>query len=143
MFESDRPDVTLAVAPVVDEEVSRRGIVVIDGDDVTDLLEKPQATDVASRTAMVGRYVLGPSVFAALRDLGPDASGEVQLTDALRRVLEGAGRIVAVPLAEGQRRHDIGSLEGYCAAFLEYGLTDPRLGPALRARAQTLLDDRR
>ena len=143
VFESDRPDVTLAVAPVVDEEVSRRGIVVMDGDDVTDLLEKPQATDVASRTAMVGRYVLGPSVFAALRDLGPDASGEVQLTDALRRVLEGAGRIVAVPLAEGQRRHDIGSLEGYCAAFLEYGLTDPRLGPALRARAQTLLDDRR
>jgi UTP--glucose-1-phosphate uridylyltransferase len=142
-FESDRPDVALAVAPVVDDEVSRRGIVVIEGEAVTDLLEKPKAGEVASRTAMVGRYVLGPSVFEALRDLGPDVSGEVQLTDALRRVLYGGGRIVAVPLARGQRRHDIGSLEGYCAAFLEYVLTDSRLGPALRARAQELLDEKR
>lgn len=142
-FESERPDATLAVASVVDEEVTRRGMVVIEDDEVTDLLEKPPAEEVASRTAMVGRYVLGASVFDALRDLGPDASGEVQLTDALRRVLAGGGRIVAVPLAEGQRRHDIGSLEGYCAAFLEYGLTDSRLGPALRAKAQALLDERR
>lgn len=138
-FESDRPDAALAVAPALDEEVSRRGIVVADGDEVTDLFEKPLATDVASRTAMVGRYVLGSRVFDALRDLGPDSSGEVQLTDALRGVLRHGGRIVAVPLAEGQRRHDVGSLEGYCAAFLEYGLADPRLGPALRARAQALL----
>jgi UTP--glucose-1-phosphate uridylyltransferase len=141
VFESVRPDVALAVAPVLDEEVSRRGIVVVDGEEVADLLEKPQATEVASRTAMVGRYVLGPSVFEALRDLGPDASGEVQLTDALRRVLASKGRIVAVPLADGQRRHDIGSLEGYCSAFLEYGLTDSRLGPALRARARAVLDE--
>ena len=142
-FESERPDAALAVAPVVDEEVSRRGIVVIEGDDVTDLLEKPQAHEVVSRTAMVGRYVLGPSVFDALRSLGPDASGEVQLTDALSSVLAAGGRIVSVPLAEGQRRHDIGSLEGYCATFLEYGLTDSRLGPALRARARALLDEQR
>ena len=140
-FESERPDVALAVAPVADAEVSRRGIVVIDGGEVTDLVEKPQAAEVASRTAMMGRYVLGPRVFDALRGLGPDTSGEVQLTDGLRRVLTGGGRIVAVPLADGQCRHDIGSLEGYCAAFLEYGLTDSRLGPALRERVRALLDE--
>ncbi len=139
-FESDRPDVALAVAPVLEEEVSRRGIVVIDDEEVTDLLEKPQASQVASRTAMMGRYVLGPSTFDALRELGPDASGEMQLTDALRRVLAGGGRIVAVPLAEGQRRHDTGSLEGYCTAFLEYGLSHPGLGPALREQARDLLE---
>ena len=139
-FESARPDAALAVAPVADEEVSRRGIVVIEGDEVTDLVEKPQAAEVASRTAMMGRYVLGPRVFDELRDLGPDASGEVQLTDGLRRVLAAGGRIVAVALADGQRRHDIGSLEGYCTAFLEYGLADPRLGSSLRDRARTLLD---
>lgn len=141
-FESERPDAALAVAPITEEEVSRRGIVVIEEGEVTDLLEKPETTEVESRTAMVGRYVLGPSVFDALRDLGPDASGEVQLTDGLRRVLANGGRIVAVPLATGQRRHDIGTLEGYCAAFLEYGLSDPRLGPALRARAEALFDER-
>ncbi|HEY2437734.1 MAG TPA: sugar phosphate nucleotidyltransferase [Solirubrobacteraceae bacterium] len=141
-FESERPDVALAVAPIADEEVSRRGIVVIEDDAVTDLLEKPEAKETSSRTAMMGRYVLGPTVFEALRDLGPDASGEVQLTDALRRVLLGGGRIVAVSLAAGQRRHDIGSPEGYSSAFLEYGLLHPTLGPGLRALAAGLLDER-
>jgi UTP--glucose-1-phosphate uridylyltransferase len=118
-------------------------MVVIEAGEVTDLVEKPQAAEVATRTAMMGRYVLGPRVFEALRGLGPDGSGEVQLTDGLRRVLAAGGRIIAVPLAEGQRRHDIGSPEGYCTAFLEYGLTDPRLGSALRDRARALLDERR
>jgi UTP--glucose-1-phosphate uridylyltransferase len=140
VFESQGPDVALAVAPAVDEEVSRRGIVVTDGEQVTDLLEKPQPAAVASRTAMVGRYVVGRRLFDALRDLGPDATGEVQLTDGLRRVLADGGRIVAVPLAEGQRRHDVGSLDGYCAAFLEYALRHPILGPALRERARALLE---
>lgn len=139
-FESEGPDVALAVAPAGDEEVSRRGIVVTDGEQVIDLLEKPQPAEVASRTAMVGRYVIGRRLLDALRDLGPDATGEVQLTDGLRRVLADGGRIVAVPLAEGQRRHDVGSLEGYCAAFLEYGLRHPALGPALRKRARSLLE---
>jgi UTP--glucose-1-phosphate uridylyltransferase len=139
-FESGGPDAALAVAPVGDEEVPRRGIVVVDGEEVTDLLEKPRAAEVSSRTAMVGRYVVGPRVFDALRDLRPDATGEVQLTDGLRRVLADGGRIVAVPLADGQRRHDVGSLEGYCAAFLEYGFGHPRLGPALRERARALLE---
>ena len=125
VFESERPDAALAVAPIPDEEVSRRGIVVIEEAQVSDLLEKPQAADVASRTAMMGRYVLGPSVFDALRGLGPDASGEVQLTDALRRVIEGGGLVVAVPLSDGERRHDIGTIEGYCAVFLEHALAHP------------------
>ena len=140
VFESEGPDVALAVAPAVDEEVSLRGIVVTDGEQVTDLLEKPQPAVVSSRTAMVGRYVVCRRLFDALRDLGPDATGEVQLTDGLRRVLADGGRIVAVPLTEGQRRHDIGSLEGYCAAFLEYGLRHPLVGPALRERARALLE---
>ena len=56
-------------------------------------------------------------------------------------MLAAGGRIVAVPLAAGQRRHDIGSPEGYCSAFLEYGLTDSRLGPALRDRARKAIGE--
>jgi UTP--glucose-1-phosphate uridylyltransferase len=133
-FESARADATLAVAPVPDEEVSRRGIVIMDGDEVTDLVEKPSPAEVESRNAMTGRYVLGPAVFDALRCTQPDASGEVQLTDALREVIARGGRLLAVPLAPGQRRHDIGSPEGYCATFLEYALRDPRFGQSLHAR---------
>jgi hypothetical protein len=56
-------------------------------------------------------------------------------------VLVQGGRIIAVPLAPGERRHDVGTVESYCAAFLEHALRDPRVGPALRARASALLDD--
>ncbi len=138
-FESDRLDAVLAVAPIREEEVTRRGIVVAQGGEVTELLEKPQPSEVSSRTAMMGRYVLGPPVFEALRGLNPDASGEVQLTDALRRVIDGGGRIAAIPLAPGQRRHDVGTPEGYCSAFVELALRDPRFGAHLRARTLELL----
>jgi UTP--glucose-1-phosphate uridylyltransferase len=108
--------------------------------EVTDVVEKPDPASVSSRLAIAARYVLGPSVFAALRSLMPDRSGEVQLTDALRAVIARGERVVAVPLAAGERRHDIGTVAGYCAVFLEYALTDPRFGSALRARAAALLD---
>ncbi len=78
--------------------------------------------------------MLGPEVFAALRDTPPDAGGEVQLADALNRVIAAGGRVIALPLATGERRHDIGTVESYCAAFLEFALAEPRLGPGLRAR---------
>lgn len=108
--------------------------------EVLDVIEKPDPALVASRLAVMGRYVLGPAVFAALREVQPDASGEVQLTDALRGVLRSGGRMLALTLADGERRHDVGTVEGYCATFLEYALRDPRLGPALSARARALLD---
>jgi UTP--glucose-1-phosphate uridylyltransferase len=111
--------------------------------EVTDVIEKPDPSEVTSRLAVAARYVLGPSVFAALRDTAPDAGGEVQLADGLRTVLREGGRIVAVPLADGEHRYDIGTVEGYCNAFLDLAFADPRVGPALRARAATLLDGRR
>jgi UTP--glucose-1-phosphate uridylyltransferase len=132
-----------AVAEVPRELVSRYGVAVLDGGSrVRDLVEKPDPDAVPSRTAIMGRYVLGPAVFRALRDTPPDASGEVQLTDALRQVLADGAPVLAVPLSPEERRLDIGSVEGYCAAFLEHALNDPRFGGALRAQAAALLDAR-
>jgi UTP-glucose-1-phosphate uridylyltransferase len=82
-------------------------------------------------------------VFAALREVGPDESGEVQLADALRNVANAGERVLAIRLADGERRHDIGTVEGYCAVFLEHALTDTRFGAALRARVAALLDAER
>jgi UTP-glucose-1-phosphate uridylyltransferase len=56
-------------------------------------------------------------------------------------MLAAGGRVVAVPLSGRERRHDIGTVESYCATFLELALNDPRVGPALRAQAATLLGD--
>jgi UTP--glucose-1-phosphate uridylyltransferase len=145
----ERGDVAAAFAvhEVPEQTVSRYGIAIgsagADGEpfEVDAVVEKPEPSSVASRTAIMGRYVLGPSVFVALRETGPDESGEVQLTGALQRLLETGQRLVAVPLGEGERRHDVGSVESYCATFLDHAFADPRVGPALRARAAALLDD--
>ena len=128
----------LAVTEVDDASVSSYGIVTgteIGGGiiDVRGVVEKPDPSEVSSRLAIAARYVLGPSVFAALRDTAADHRGEVQLADGLRPLLERGERIVAVPLAGGERRHDIGTVDGYCRAFLELALADPRVGPQLRS----------
>ncbi|MDQ6776452.1 MAG: UTP--glucose-1-phosphate uridylyltransferase [Actinomycetota bacterium] len=135
----------LAVVEVSEAEVSSYGIVsgteIADGIiEASDVIEKPDPSEVSSRLAIAARYVLGPSVFAALRDTPPDGRGEVQVADALRAILRAGERVVAVPLRGGERRHDIGTVEGYCNAFLELAFADPRVGPALRARAAILLD---
>jgi UTP--glucose-1-phosphate uridylyltransferase len=137
----------LAVEEVPDEMVSRYGIAIGERGpgrepfELEAVVEKPDPAAVASRTAIMGRYVLGPAVFQALRETRPDATGEVQLTSALQSVLESGGRLIAVPLGDGERRHDVGSIESYCATFLEHALAHPRLGAGLRARAATLLDE--
>jgi UTP--glucose-1-phosphate uridylyltransferase len=141
-FEVHGAGAAVAVEEVPSEAVSRYGIVITGAEnDVIDVIEKPDPGSVSSRLAIAARYVLGPSVFTALREVLPDDSGEVQLTDALRAVIRRGERVVAVPLAGGERRHDIGTVAGYCAVFLEYALTDPRFSAALRSRAAALLDD--
>jgi UTP--glucose-1-phosphate uridylyltransferase len=144
-YESGSAAAAVAVREVPVELVSRYGIVVPgkavgDAFEVTDVVEKPAPDSAPSRIAIMGRYVLGPAVFEALSRTQPGTAGEVQLSDALRQVVRDGGRLLAVPLAVGERRFDVGTLESYCAAFLEYALTDARFGSELRARAAALLD---
>jgi UTP--glucose-1-phosphate uridylyltransferase len=144
-FESAGASAAVAVQEVPAELVSRYGIVAPgtargDAFEVDDVVEKPAPDSAPSRVAIMGRYVLGPEVFRALAEIPPGKAGEIQLSDALRHVVRGGGRVVAVPLSGGERRYDVGTLESYCAAFLEYALADPRFGAELRARAAALLD---
>ena len=141
-------DATIAVTEVAEAEVDRYGIVagqpLAAGQPtiaVTRIVEKPAPGAVDSRLAVAARYVLGPAVFAALRDQPPGTGGEIQLTDAIASVIENGGRVLAVPLTGGERRHDIGTIEGYCRAFLAHALTHPQFGQALRAQANALLHD--
>jgi len=146
-YERNGAAAALAVEEVPDEAVSRYGIAIGERGPGREpfaleaVVEKPDPAAVASRTAIMGRYVLGPAVFEALRETRPDQTGEVQLTSALQSVLDAGGRLIAVPLGDGERRHDVGSIESYCATFLEHALVHPRLGPGLRARAARLLDE--
>lgn len=135
-------DVALAVEEVPLELVSRYGILTPGAQLDTagtfaaaGIVEKPTA-DPPSRWAVAARYVVGPPVFDALRGGG-------DLTEAIASVLDAGGRVLAVPLAPGERRHDVGTVESYAATFVEFALTDPRIGAALRLRAAAVLDAHR
>ncbi len=130
----------VAVEEVAAQDTQRYGIVAPAGDGdpfaVARVVEKPSPEAAPSRLAVAGRYAATPALLDALRTVAPDASGEVQLADALN-ALDG---VVATRLAPGEERLDVGTVPGYCAAFVEFALSDAQLGPPLRARAATLLD---
>lgn len=97
------------------EKVSRYGIV--GGHEVSgrvyeleELVEKPAIDDAPSRLAIAGRYLLDSAIFRLLATQAPGKGGEIQLTDAIRRLLQ--DRPVYGYRYPG-RRHDIGNPQGY------------------------------
>lgn len=92
------------------ERVSRYGILKLDGDRVVDMVEKPAPEEAPSELAVAGRYLLDPAVFRYLKTQTPGKGGEIQLTDAIRRML--AERPVFAYVYPG-RRHDLGNPQGY------------------------------
>ncbi len=115
------------------EKVSRYGIVggapVGDGLIRIDrLVEKPSIDSAPSRMAVAARYLLTPTIFAALEQTPPGKGGEVQLTDALQRLLE-REPIHGVVLSA--RRHDIGNPVDWLKTNLLFASRDPETWAAL------------
>jgi UTP--glucose-1-phosphate uridylyltransferase len=139
----DGASAAVAVEEVAPADTDRYGIVVPGGDGdpfpVAGVVEKPAPDEAPSLLAIAGRYAATPALLDALRATAPNAAGEVQLADALSALDD----VVAVRLGPGEERFDVGTVPGYCAAFVEYALTDTELGPTLRARARALLDGQR
>ncbi|MFD0272879.1 UTP--glucose-1-phosphate uridylyltransferase GalU [Kitasatospora sp. NPDC127111] len=102
---------------------------------VTDLVEKPDTGDAPSNYAVIGRYVLDPSVFDVLRETPPGRGGEIQLTDALRelttRDAESGGQVHGV-LFKG-RRYDTGDRADYLRAIVRLASEREDLGPEFRS----------
>jgi UTP-glucose-1-phosphate uridylyltransferase len=80
---------------------------------------------------VAARYVFGAPIFEALRGLPADSSGELQLSDALIRLVEAGERVIAVPLPDGEHRLDVGTVSTYTEAFVELALAED---PSLRER---------
>jgi UTP--glucose-1-phosphate uridylyltransferase len=126
------------------EHVDRYGVVAseaVDGDVVrlSGLVEKPHADEAPGTLAVIGRYVLAPEVFDALRDTGPGHGDEIQLTDALA-TLVARGEPVRGVVLRG-RRYDIGDRLGYLEAVVGLALERHDLGPALRSRLRQMVSD--
>ncbi|WP_018861374.1 MULTISPECIES: UTP--glucose-1-phosphate uridylyltransferase GalU [unclassified Thioalkalivibrio] len=92
--------------------------------DVRGIVEKPEPADAPSSVAVVGRYILTPRIFELLAEQEPGAGGEIQLTDAIAKLLQ-EERVTALNFAG--RRFDCGSKLGYLEATVEFALMHPEL----------------
>ena len=95
---------------------------------VRNLVEKPKLEDAPSNLAIIGRYILTPTIFETLERTPLGAGGELQLTDGLRGLL-GAGESIYGYTFEG-KRHDTGDKLGFLKATVEFALKRSDLGPA-------------
>ena len=131
----------LAVERVPTSQLSMYGVIrgSAVGDNVylvEDLVEKPAPEAAPSDLAIIGRYVLTPDIFPLLRETPPDHRGEIQLTDALRRLRE-RRPLYAVRFIG--RRFDTGDKLGFLKATVEMALARPDLADAFRAYLQGVL----
>jgi UTP--glucose-1-phosphate uridylyltransferase len=135
----------LLVERVPREDVSSYGVVAIDDRTdlgpgvyrVTDLVEKPRLEDAPSNLAIVGRYILTPDIFPALESVAADRSGEIQLTNGLRVLLQ--QRPIYACEVSGVR-HDTGNKLGFLKALVYFALKRPELAGPFRRYLEKTLD---
>ena len=133
----------LAVERVAPEDISSYGVVAIDESEhlggrvhrVKDLVEKPRREDAPSDLAIIGRYILTPDIFDALEATARDQTGEIQLTNGLRRLLR--DRSVYVYEIDGVR-HDTGNKLGFLKALVYFALRRPDLAEPFRRYLESL-----
>jgi UTP--glucose-1-phosphate uridylyltransferase len=129
---TDSEQVILGVQRVPETDVSKYGIVdpgfEVQGTDgvihVKNVVEKPAITAAPSNLAVLGRYILPPTIFDILEQTPIGHGGELQLTDAIQRFAVD-GKAFAYPF-EGTR-HDIGHLEGWLGANISFAMAHPQL----------------
>ena len=132
----------LAVERVPESKVSSYGIVEIAeslGDGVyrvKDLVEKPKREDAPSNLAIIGRYILTPDIFPALEATRADRTGEIQLTNGLRRLLQ--DRPIYACEVNGVR-HDTGNKLGFLKAVVYFALRRPDLADEFREYLRSTL----
>lgn len=104
---------------------------------VADLVEKPRPQDAPSSLAIVGRYILSSKIFQSLTEIAPDATGELQLTDAISHMIHNNEKVYAFKIPHV--RYDVGTPLGLAKAVLGLGLQDKQIGPALKQYTQELI----
>ncbi|OGT22360.1 MAG: UTP--glucose-1-phosphate uridylyltransferase [Gammaproteobacteria bacterium RBG_16_57_12] len=119
----------LGVQEIPREDTDKYGIVSLTGEQadarrITAIVEKPKPKDAPSTMAVVGRYILTPQIFTLLENIGKGAGGEIQLTDAIAKLL--STESVLAYRFKG-KRYDCGNKLGYLEATVEYGLKHPEL----------------
>jgi UTP--glucose-1-phosphate uridylyltransferase len=130
----------IALMEVPEEMVSMYGVATVSSADadgpypvvrVSDLVEKPPLEEAPSNLAVIGRYVLSPTIFSVLRETPPGRGNEIQLTDALKTLAAGDDEPVHGVVFTG-RRYDTGDRADYVKAVVRLACERPDIGPELQ-----------
>ncbi len=124
----------VAVEEVPADETDKWGICDVAGErasiaKIHRIVEKPAPADAPSNLGVVGRYIFTPHIFSHLKQIGAGAGGEIQLTDAISRML---GDVGASAFRFAGTRYDCGSKLGYLQATVAFGLKHKEGGEAFR-----------
>ncbi len=131
----------VAVQRVPMEQTSQYGIVEGETTEherafrITSMVEKPAPGTAPSNMAIIGRYLLMPEIFGLLAATQPGHGGEIQLTDALKKMAQQQG-MYAYEFTG--KRYDAGDKLGYLKAVVDVALDHPQLGQEFRAYLQQL-----
>jgi UTP--glucose-1-phosphate uridylyltransferase len=120
------------------EDVHKYGIIKPAGEvndgvaEIKDLVEKPSPQNAPSTLAIAARYIMPGRIFDALTRTSPGKGGEIQLTDAIRLLLKEGCKGYSVSLTEREKRYDIGNIQSYYEAFVDFALNDEKYGYKLK-----------
>jgi UTP--glucose-1-phosphate uridylyltransferase len=133
----------VAVTEVPRNQTNRYGILDIGADDgtlveVRGLVEKPKPEHAPSNLSIIGRYVLSPQVIQHLSRMERGAGNEVQLTDAMARLI---GEVPFHGLRYEGRRFDCGDKIGFLEAQIAFALARPDMAPAVRSFLRHYMKD--
>jgi UTP--glucose-1-phosphate uridylyltransferase len=102
---------------------------------VDEIVEKPAPEKAPSRMGVAGRYVLTPRIFEEIRNQPRGVGGEIQLTDAIARLMQ---HETVYAFQYAGKRYDCGSKEGFLEATVELALLHPQVGAHFREYLKTL-----
>ncbi|MDG1826237.1 MAG: UTP--glucose-1-phosphate uridylyltransferase GalU [Henriciella sp.] len=131
----------IAVDQVPEDRVSLYGVIAPKARDgkiieMSGMVEKPPRDEAPSNLKITGRYILQPEIFVLLEDQGAGAGGEIQLTDAMVRLME--KQVFHAVEFDGQD-YDCGSKAGYFEAVLAHAIDHAEIGAEARAMIKAVL----
>lgn len=144
-YKQGNAKIVIAFEEVPDEKVSRYGIASLTEPEANqdapfalkDVVEKPSLELAPSNLAVAARYILPSTIFDQLKKTESGKDGEIQLTDAIRNMIADNTPAYGVRLQKDEQRFDVGNIESYTDAFIQFALADQRLRPiALKAFEQ-------
>ena len=142
-YNRNQADAVIAFEEVPGSEVHRYGVAdPMSNDEIfqlRDVIEKPAQEEAPSNLAIAARYVFAPRIFESLKEIRPGKGGELQLTDAIRLVIQGGGKVYGVRLGAKEERYDIGNFDSYFRTFVDFALADEKYGAALQEHIRGLV----